>query len=149
MVNFVINKIDSADYNNNNMSIYRAISNGFYWNINKLYDLEYRNLGYYSVLQTELGNFIRGKMIEFMINKNNRKDLNVSDEEIMKIIIGEDTNTEYKIELQVISIILGMNINVYNEYQNFMFGVSEGKYVNKETKEGINLQYFYYSVVGN
>ena len=94
----------------------------------------------------------KDKLIEYIKNKSNQKNLEseinkfmkVNEEIFLDIIVNESFNTEYKIELLVISKILCMNINVYDEYQNFKFGFSDGKYLEKENKDAINLQYFYY-----
>jgi hypothetical protein len=136
----------------NNISIYRALANVFYWHINKLYDIEYRNLGYYSILQTDLGNYIRGNIVDYINNTSNRKNIidelkqtmNIIDETFINIIINNnEINTEYKIELLIISKILCIPINVYNEFQNFVFGFNNGK-CSLENKDAMNLQYFYY-----
>ena len=73
-----------------------------------------------------------------------KKSMNITDETFLNIMIGEnEINTEYKIELLIISKIICIPINVYNEYQNFIFGFNDGK-ISKETKNAMNLQYFYY-----
>ena len=55
----------------NNLSIFRAYVNGYYWNQNKYNDPEVKNLGYYSPLQTEMANYFRGQIIEWLLNKKN------------------------------------------------------------------------------
>jgi hypothetical protein len=143
----------------NNISVYRAIANAFYWLTNKLYSIEYRNLGYYSVLQTDLANYLKGSMIDYLNSKSNRDilreeinkmmkiDKNKYEEVLMNIILEDINNSEFKIELLVFNIILGIPINVYDEYQNLVFGYDKGRYISKpnENKEAINLQYFYYT----
>jgi hypothetical protein len=143
----------------NNISIYRAMGNSFYWLTNKLYSIEYRNLGYYSVLQTDLANYLKGNLIEYLGSKTNRDILyseiskfmkiekNKYDDILMDVILENNNNSEYKIELLIFNIILGIPINVYDEYQNLVFGYNNGKYIEKpkEDKEAINLQYFYYT----
>lgn len=65
----------------------------------------------------------------------------------MDVILESDNNSEFKIELLIFNIILGIPINVYDEYQNIVFGYANGKYIEKprEDKSAINLQYFYYT----
>jgi hypothetical protein len=60
----------------NNLTIFRAYVNGFYWIKNNLNDIEVRNLGYYSPLQTELTNYFKGLVIEWLNNKKNESEVN-------------------------------------------------------------------------
>jgi hypothetical protein len=55
----------------NNISLFRAYSNGFYWLINHYYDNESRNLGYYHPLQSELANRFKSSVIEWLSDPNN------------------------------------------------------------------------------
>jgi hypothetical protein len=143
----------------NNISIYRAIANGFYWLINKIYTIDYRNLGYYSVLQTDLANYLKGNIIDYLNSKTNRDfiyneinkffkiEKNTYDDTLINIILKKNENSEYKIELLIFNIILDIPINIYDEYQNILFGFNNGIYIVKpqENKNAINLQYFYYT----
>lgn len=57
---------------NNNLTVFRAYINGFYWIHHSYYDSESRNLGYYSIVQTELVNYFRSLVIDWLYdNKNN------------------------------------------------------------------------------
>ena len=56
-------------------SIYRAFVNSYYWIKNNLMDTVHRNLGYYSVIQTELTNYFKSQVIEWITNKNNQNIL--------------------------------------------------------------------------
>jgi hypothetical protein len=70
MGNFFVQRIID-----NNLSLYRAYSNGYSWIKHKYYDLESRNLGYYSILQTDLSNYFRSIVIEWLDDKNNRDEV--------------------------------------------------------------------------
>lgn len=52
----------------NNNSLFRAYSNGIYWIKNNLSDVAYRNLGYYSDLQTELANTFKAYIYTWINN---------------------------------------------------------------------------------
>ena len=55
----------------NNISIFRAYSNGYYWLINSFYDKDTRNLGYYSPLQSDLANRFKAAVIDWVSDPNN------------------------------------------------------------------------------
>jgi hypothetical protein len=60
----------------NNLSMLRAYSNGYFWDKQKYYDLESRNLGYYSDLQTNLANYFRSLVIDWLTDKKNADEIN-------------------------------------------------------------------------
>lgn len=80
-----------------NLTIFRAYVNGFYWVKNKLNDIETRNLGYYSPLQTELTNYFKGLVIEWLKNKKNEKEVNKLIEYMY--LKGNSTILDYIIKL--------------------------------------------------
>ena len=55
----------------NNNTILRAFANSYYWINNALYEIEFRNLGYYNDLQTDLSNYFRGNVIDFLVDSSN------------------------------------------------------------------------------
>lgn len=59
----------------NNNSIYRAYANGYYWNKHSFYDLENRNLGYFNPIQTDLANFFRSNVIDYIADRHNYDDI--------------------------------------------------------------------------
>merc|ERR1712127_626507 len=52
----------------NNNSIIRAYINSYYWINNNLYDIESRNLGYISDLQTNITNLFKANIIDYIQN---------------------------------------------------------------------------------
>ena len=58
-----------------NLSIIRAYTNGYYWIKHSMYDIESRNLGYYSDYQTEFINIFRSLIIDWLNDINNLKIL--------------------------------------------------------------------------
>ncbi|AYV78750.1 MAG: early transcription factor VETF large subunit, partial [Edafosvirus sp.] len=59
----------------NNLSIYRGYVNGYYWLRHPFYDVDNRNLGYYSLVQTDLANYFKSLTIDWLQNTKNRKDI--------------------------------------------------------------------------
>jgi hypothetical protein len=57
---------------NPNNTIYRAYANCFFWIKNNILDISHRNLGYYNPLQTDLSNFFKSQVIDWIINKKNQ-----------------------------------------------------------------------------
>jgi len=56
----------------NNMSIFRAYVNSYYWIKNPFYDNETRNLGYYSAIQTDLSHYSRSIVIDWLQDPRNK-----------------------------------------------------------------------------
>ena len=56
----------------NNNTIIRAFSNQYYWISNTLYDIDFRNLGYYNNLQTDLTNYFKSNIIDFLKDISNK-----------------------------------------------------------------------------
>lgn len=148
--------------------VYRCISNGYYWLENKLLDNEVRNLGYYSNLQTDITNYIKSLLIDYIKNESNRTELidyfnkfNIDmKKEITnykdKISKNYELYDEYIVELLVINKILNIPIVIYNEYENVIavYDEHEVKYHKKynigtekiaekyrENKNNINIKF--------
>ena len=104
----------------NKDSIIRAFANCYYWINNELYDIESRNLGYYSEMQTLLTNHLKAKIIDyiqniknddkFIINYLNQNNLALS--KLRKL----SYNTDCKLELYVLSLLTDYRIVIYNNY---------------------------------
>ena len=118
----------------NKDSIIRAFINCYYWINNPLYDIESRNLGYYSDVQNVLTNRFKAKIIDFIQNIKNEKgdgkydkylekyfnnDKNFFDSALNKFR-KQSYNTDCKLELLVLSIITNYRIVVYNNYNNII-----------------------------
>jgi len=113
----------------NKDSIIRAFVNCYYWINNSLYDIESRNLGYFSVMQTLLTNMFKAKIIDFIQNaKNDNNDkynkylekyFN-NDKHFFDITLNkfrkQSNNTDCKLELLVLSLLTDYRIVVYNNY---------------------------------
>ena len=55
--------------------IYRAYSNCYFWLRNPLMETVHRNLGYYNPLQTDLANYFKSQVIDWIVNKKNQQIL--------------------------------------------------------------------------
>ena len=124
----------------NKDSIIRAFVNCYYWINNPLYDIESRNLGYFSELQTILTNRFKAKIIDYIHNakiENNEKynkyiskyfnnDKNFFDSALNKFR-KQPYNTDCKLELLILSLITDYRIVVYNNYSNVIYLFLQGQ----------------------
>jgi hypothetical protein len=56
-------------------TLYRAYANGFYWIGHSYQEQNYRNLGYYSPLQTQLSNYYKNAVVQWIRDSENRDDV--------------------------------------------------------------------------
>jgi hypothetical protein len=122
----------------NNNTILRAFANCYYWINNPLYQIESRNLNYYSDLQTDLSNYFRGNIIDFLTDNSNdeyirvniMKYLNMSIDNYIQDISTKD-NLIYNgiIELLILSILYNTSIMVVNNYYDIIYILEDGKVV--------------------
>jgi hypothetical protein len=152
----------------NNMSYYRAYVNGFYWMQNEYNDIESKNLGYYSPLQTELSSYFRGNVIEFLTSESSKNiiDTNLSTHfnmkkkgkylinYIVKVAADNNTVTDGYVELFIMSILnSSIPIVVYNDSNRILIVFDNGKVISggetnvekyKNSKKTINIRFTYY-----
>lgn len=113
-----------------NLTMFRAYVNGYYWIRNKYNDIEAKNLGYYSILQTDLANYFRSLVIDWLNDSTNKKSIKrdlvqylevkkTSKDAIADFIIKLATDipvmTNCVIELHILSKINRIPIIVYND----------------------------------
>ncbi|AXN91115.1 putative VV A7-like early transcription factor large subunit [Namao virus] len=72
----------------NNNAIYRAYANIFYWIKNPLLEPDHKNLGYYSIIQTDLSNLLKSYIIDWFMIKENQEILYKEIGEIIKLNIN-------------------------------------------------------------
>jgi hypothetical protein len=123
----------------NKDSIIRAYVNGFYWINNPLYDIDSRNIGYFSNLQTQLTNQFKATIVDFIFkikNENHDKYTKYikkyfsNENEFIDVINRfrkNSYNTDGKLELYILSFIIDTKIVIYNN-----FNVIIGLYLNGE-----------------
>jgi hypothetical protein len=146
---------------NNNDSNLRAYSNEYYWLINPLYDTQYRNIGYFSLIQTNLAYYFKALIIDWLINNSSEikndsffKQYKFDDLLILKYFIKKYRksiiNTIGLIEFYILSKInIEYPIILYNQYNDiiniFHNGqVDTNKYKNYESsKNSIQIKHTY------
>ena len=130
---------------NNNLTILRSYVNGYYWIKNEYNDPEIKNLGYYSPSQTELTNYFKGLIIEWIVNKKNnttlkeiipymnlKKSYTISD---YAIKLGNSTSykTNTIPELYILSKINNIPIIIYNDMNKPLYVFDNGiKYLDND-----------------
>jgi hypothetical protein len=84
----------------NSNVIFRAYANAVYWIKNYISDPTFRNLGYYSILQTDLANIFKSYIYDWISNTNNQTKLydEFINHKIIKISF-ENFISEYKTKL--------------------------------------------------
>jgi hypothetical protein len=131
----------------NNNTYLRAFSNCYYWINNNLYENDIRNLGYYSDLQTDLANYFRGNIIDFLIDKSNSsyidtilsKYLLISSDVFIQELSGKN-NTLYngRIEFLILSKIYNLSIIILDNFYEFFYIIDKGEII-YDKKYNINL----------
>jgi hypothetical protein len=125
----------------NNLTIFRAYVNGYYWIKNKYNDIDNRNLGYYNPLQTDLSNYFRSLVIDWLNDSKNKKIIdthllqymdvkknvkNEIQEFILKLAKEIIILTNCIVELFVLSKINQIPIVVYNEDNKVIYIFDKG-----------------------
>ena len=137
---------------NENISIFRAFANAYTWIKHIFYDIESRNLGFYGNLQTDMANYFRGNVIDWLIDKNNYnlviKDLDEyidtnKKKFIMEFInrISKDiiTNTNGIVEYYILNKIYNIPIIIYDKYNTILYIIDNGIVYDKfKNKNNIN-----------
>jgi len=143
----------------NNNTIYRAFANAFFWSIHTYDNKNYRNLGYYSLLQTELSSIYKSQVIDWLLIENNAKtvpkmgseadDMKMSDF-ITKISMTIVDISDNLVEMFVLSKLYNVIISVHDENYNFMFAFHpvEGRVkhfsdIEKTSLKNINFRFTY------
>ena len=148
----------------NSNTIYRAYSNCIYWIKNNLYDNTNRNLGFYSNIQTKLTNYLKGEVINWLIDITNKefiikkllKYLNINNYDEINIFIYNILSTEKTITnniyiLYILNQLIKIPIVIYNNsfeiiyiFDNDMVDLKKSKEY-KNNKNYINIIYEYYN----
>jgi uncharacterized membrane protein YheB (UPF0754 family) len=146
--------------------IYRAYSNCYFWLRNPIMEQSHRNLGYYNPLQTDLANYFKSQVIDWIINKKNQKELlneltpimNLNKESFINdvkryLARSNEILKSYIIDLYILSKVNKYTIILHDNYDNIIGIFNDGvKYLstyyennNKEKyindKQIINIKY--------
>ena len=118
-------------------SVIRAFVNSLYWINNKLYDIESRNLGYISELQTQITYLLKAQIIDFIQKNTNNKDfsINLSEyfketEDFFESSINKfrktSINTTGIVELLILSYIFNYPIIIYDNFNQIKYIFDRG-----------------------
>jgi hypothetical protein len=120
----------------NNLSIFRAFTNSYYWIKNTYEDTESKNLGYYSTMQTELANYFRSNIVDWLLDSKNKKTIKDEIEQYLPIKkkmhttiedfiihVTQDiaTLTNCIVELNILNKIYNIPIIVYNDNNDIIY----------------------------
>ncbi len=121
-----------------NMTILRAFANGYMWLKYKYYDMDSRNLGYYSNSQTDLANYFMSNILDWLIDYDNQKLMrtelstdsystnpNFIKDFINKISRGINTTTNGIIEYYILNKIHHIPIIIYDNYDNVLYIIDD------------------------
>jgi hypothetical protein len=143
----------------NNLSLFRAYVNCYYWLKNKYNDVENRNIGYYSPLQTDLANYYRSLVIDWLNDNQNEKTIqknlveymdvkknakNPTNAFILKISKDVHVLTSCIVELYILSKINKIPIVVYDDYNNPLHIFVKGMVYNSTVDKQIPSEYLKY-----
>lgn len=112
------------------LMLFRAFTNGYMWNKNVLYNKAERNLGYYSNTQTDLANYFRSKVIDWLTNKSNEKLIKSElsgyiGDSIIDFIDRMTTDVKMTqngyVESYILSKIYDITIKIYDKDDNIKF----------------------------
>jgi hypothetical protein len=142
----------------NNITLYRAYVNGYYWYKNNYDDISGKTLGYYSQIQTNLAIYFKTLVNEWLMEKKNNQSLSlvfkqyadsnfvkniqdpISKNNIDKYILEMTKNindmTNCVIELHILSQINKIPIVVYNNHDKLLYIFDDGlKYDSKNKSD--------------
>ena len=143
-------------------TIYRVFSNCLYWIKNNILEENFRNIGYYSDLQTQLSNYFKGSIINWLLEITNKDDIMTNLKNIIKIdnyesiynFIYNIYTTEKNISnniyiLYILNKLINIPIVVYDDNFNIIYiydngiikNLSDKKYY--QNKNIINILYEY------
>ena len=120
-------------YNNN--TFIRTYTNLFYWKNNNLLDNDNRNLGYFSQLQTDISNYLRGQIIYFLTNDNNNLFIKTNYQKYMNKSINnyifDNINNDIisnngVVELAILSKLFNNQIIIFNNFNKIIYYIDNG-----------------------
>lgn len=133
----------------NNLTIFRAYVNGYYWVKHSFYDQQSRNLGFYNPIQTDLSNYFRSLIVDWLLDKDNQEEINKKLNKyinkgkndtlikyVVKLISANNlTSSSNIIELYILSKIHQIPIYVYDDNNILIYLFDNGLIYNKYNKD--------------
>ena len=148
----------------NNITMFRAYVNGYYWLRNKYSDIDNRNLGYYNPMQTDLSNYFRSLVIDWLNDSKNSSyvlknmtsylDIKKSSKDpiqdfIIKLAKDVPITTNSVIELHVLSKINRIPIVVYDDHSTVVYIFDKGLIYDHMINKKIDEEYIKYTTTEN
>ena len=137
----------SQEIISNSDSNIRAYVNGFYWLKNPLYYRERRNLGYKSVVQDNLTNLLKAKIIKKIQDMDSIDSKTDIPKELIKYLEDKNEiesklmdfaksrlNTRGTLEFCVLSLIYDIPILLFNKYNEIIEVYDNGKIIRDKSK---------------
>ena len=147
------NRMYQIIYNQN--YIFRAFTNSYFWLNNTLLDINHRNLGYYNPLQTELANYFKSLVIDWITNKNNQQKilddlhpilnfnkLSFINEFKQYLIKSEKIFYSYIVDLYILNQITNYIIILFNNFDNVMCVFDNCIKIINNNNDDINYEYY-------
>nr|URM62160.1 B family DNA polymerase [Mimivirus sp.] len=116
----------------NNNTVFRVFANTYYWLVHPYSETNMRNLGYYSILQTNLSNYYKSQIIDWLLSSENEKDIqkiipymkyNRVTDFITKISMDVTMMTNCIVELYVLSKIYETIIYIHDVSYNIIYAI--------------------------
>ena len=151
----------------NNLTLLRAFANGYIWLKQLYYDVSSRNLGFFTESQTDIANYFRSNILEWLIDYGNQNmlkkemelyidtgNLKFVKDFISKITRDSNTNTDGLVEYYILNKIYNIVVIIYDNYNSIMYVIDDGvvydkqkdgkvpeKYVSGNIKKFIHIRY--------
>ena len=128
----------------NEYAIIRAYTNSYYWLKNKLALINIRNLGYLSPLQSNIVNYFKSLIFDWIKDNNINDIIKVDDDYIDRL---ENPNKIYLqgiIELYILNQYHKIPILIYDQYDSIIIMINNGIYYNnfkEDFDEVIKIKY--------
>jgi hypothetical protein len=145
------------DIIHNNITLFRAYVNCYYWIKNSFYDDHTRNLGYYNPVQTDFANYFKSLVIDWLQDPNNTKEIKENIYKYMEvkkkskdyindyiIKLGNDMNihTNCMVELYILNKIEKIPIIIYDDNDILIYvfnnGIAYNYYENKHKSKEVD-----------
>jgi len=137
----------------NNISLFRAYANGYYWLKHEYFDVSSKNLGYYSDMQSEIANGFKSAVISWVSYRRNKSKITADiimgmevkktsidpiKDFVLRIAKEEKTLSKGIAELIILSRLNNIPIRLIDHNDHVMGIFDDGQYLKDPPKEDIN-----------
>jgi len=137
----------------NNITLFRAFVNSYYWIKNNFYDDNTRNLGFYNPIQTDFANYFKSLVIDWLQEPNNKEEIENKLAQYMEIKnrtkdyvndfiikLGNDMNilTNCIVELYILNKIEKIPIVIYDDDDVLIYVFNDGLVYNYYKNKNIS-----------